>query len=138
MDTHFREHSAWQDLSDEQYLSVIDCLERHILSMIHDLAYQSVAKDTEEDDKCLAEKIELLQFLPPDALDIPPELQNEVVWAVAGNELRKINSFRTPGEKNKCIVACAALITRTLGAVKLRAGQSLMPEQMSSYHFSFG
>ena len=122
MDTHFR--SAWQGLSDEQYVGVIDCLERHVLSMIHDLAYQNVLADTEEDDKYLAEKFELLEFLPPDALDIPVDLQNEVVWAVAGNELRKINAFRTPGEKISCIVACAALITRTLGAVKLRAGQS--------------
>ena len=124
MDSHFRKHSAWQGLNDEQYVGVIDCLERHILSMIHDLAYQTVLEDTEEDDKALAERIELLQFLPPDALDIPVDLQNEVVWAVAGNELRKINVFKTPGEKINCIIACAALITRTLGVVKLRAGQS--------------
>ena len=124
MDQHFRGHSAWQGLHDERYVSILDCVERHVLSMISDMAYQTILPDTEQDDQMLAEKMELLQFLPPDALDIPPDLQNEVVWAVAGNELRKINAFRTPGEKMQCIVTCASLITRTLGVVKLRAGQS--------------
>ena len=91
--------------------------------MIHDLAYDSVVPATMDEDEELKRQLEILQFLPEEALDIPVDLQNDVVWAVASNELRKINSYRTPGEKIGCIVACSALITRFLGAAKLKAGE---------------
>lgn len=124
MDGHFRRHAAWQGFSDEKYVSILDCLEKHVLNMIHDLAYDSVVPCTMDDDEELKRQLELLQFLPADALDIPPDLQNDVVWTIAGNELKKINAYRTPGEKIACVIACASLITRTLGAAKLKAGES--------------
>jgi hypothetical protein len=77
-----------------------------------------------DDDEELKRQLEILQFLPAEALDIPLDLQNDVVWAVAGNELKKINAYRTAGEKIGCVVSCASLITRTLGAAKLKAGES--------------
>jgi hypothetical protein len=124
MDRHFRSHAAWQGFSDDKYVSTLDCLEKHCLLMIHDLAYDCVLQDTKEDDAALVRQMALLQFLAPDALDIPANLQNEAVWALAGNDLRRINSCRTPGEKIACVVACATLITRTVAAAKLSAGEN--------------
>ena len=124
MDGHLRGHPAWQGFPDEKYISILDCLEKHVLSMIHDLAYDSVVPSTMDDDEELKRQLEILQFLPPEALDIPSELQNDVVWTIAGNELKKINAYRTPGDKIGCVIACASLITRTLGAAKLKAGES--------------
>jgi Rab5 GDP/GTP exchange factor len=36
------------------------------------------------------------------------------VWAIAKDELRKINLYRTPGEKIACVVKCASVIFRSL------------------------
>jgi hypothetical protein len=37
-------------------------------------------------------------------LDIKPEMYNETLLAIAADELRKINKFRTPADKVACVV----------------------------------
>jgi len=58
--------------------------------------------------------MKILSFLTPDVLDIKPELRNDMIWALARDELKKINSYRTPGEKINCIVKSAGVIMRYL------------------------
>lgn len=41
------------------------------------------------------------------ALDIKPELFSETLLAMAGDELRKINACKTPGDKVACVVSGA-------------------------------
>ena len=47
-------------------------------------------------------------------LDIKPCMRNEVVWSLAKDELRRINSFRSPGEESDCIVRCCGVIFSVL------------------------
>lgn len=47
-------------------------------------------------------------------MDIRPDLLNEPLLQLAGDELRKINAFKSPGEKVACIVKCVAIIFRSL------------------------
>jgi Rab5 GDP/GTP exchange factor len=47
-------------------------------------------------------------------LDIKPCMRNEVVWSMAEDELRRINSFRSPGDKINCIVRCCSIIFSVL------------------------
>ena len=75
-----------------------------------------------EDDK-ISRRMRLLEFLTPAALDIKPELQNEMVFGLARDELRKINSYRTPGEKIECVVKCAAVIFRSLTLASLKESE---------------
>ena len=52
-------------------------------------------------------KLYLLLFIriyASQALDIKDEMNNDIVWALARDELRKINSYKTPGEKIDCVV----------------------------------
>ncbi len=61
----------------------------------------------EEDDR-LTRRMKLLSFLTPEALEIKAELFNETLLAIAADELRKINGFKTPGEKVQCVVSLTA------------------------------
>lgn len=50
-------------------------------------------------DRQLLQRMKILSFLNPDALDVKPALRNELVLNVAQDELRKINNFITPADK---------------------------------------
>ncbi len=54
-------------------------------------------------DEALSRRIEQLQWLAPQHLDIPPEQINHELWDAAKAELANINSFNTPREKLICV-----------------------------------
>jgi len=112
MERLIENHKAFKDASDERILSLRDCIERYIFNRISDIAFQSV--EVPDDDETLLKKMKILSFLTPDVLDIKPELRNDMIWALARDELKKINSYRTPGEKINCVVKSAGVIMRYL------------------------
>jgi len=128
MDAHMRKHPRWMHEPDEKFSSIRDCLERHCMLSLADIAYRAVKSDeSQTDDMLTFHKIRCLQFLKPEALDINPALHNEKIWAIAGAELAKINepACVTPGAKNACVVSCAAVIFRalSLASTKLTNGK---------------
>lgn len=44
------------------------------------------------------------------ALDIKPELRNDIIWALAKDELRKMNLYSTPADKVACVVSEVVLL----------------------------
>lgn len=80
-----------------------DHLERFVMTRIGDVAFAAVC--VPEEDKLLSRRMALLQFLEPEVLDIKPEMRNDVVWALAIDELRKINAYKNPDEKVACVVS---------------------------------
>jgi hypothetical protein len=99
---YLKSHKFWKDQSPEELIFARDCFERYISGKIYDIAFESCELD--EDDANLSKRIEILSFLTPEALDIKPELRNDLVWALATDQLKKINSYRAPSDKIKCIV----------------------------------
>jgi hypothetical protein len=91
------------DENEERLLSARDCLEQYIMTRLAEHAFRST--ETSEEDDRLAKRMRLLSFLTPEALEIKGELFNETLLAIAGDELRKINAFKTPGEKVACVVS---------------------------------
>jgi hypothetical protein len=97
-----------------------DYLERYVMKRIAALAFKAV-EDVKADEE-LFMRMKCLKFLTPEvnplhgarlscvmlrlvqAFDIKPELCNDMVWAIARDELRKINSYKTPEDKVACIV----------------------------------
>ncbi|EEY56830.1 uncharacterized protein PITG_10345 [Phytophthora infestans T30-4] len=67
-----------------------------------------------KEDEALLRRMQLLSFITPEMLDIKPCMRNEVVWSMAEDELRRINSFRSPGDKINCIVRCCSVIFSVL------------------------
>lgn len=103
-------------------ISVRDCLERYVMLHVGDLAFSTV--ENKEEDANLLRRMKLLSFLTPEvskhvltsqkyfnfgflrqALEIKPEFFNETLLKLAGDELRRINAFKTPYEKVDCIVS---------------------------------
>ena len=112
MERLLEKHVAFKNANDERILLLRDCIERYIFNRIADIAFNSV--EVPDDDEKLIKRMKVLSFLTPDVLDIKPELRNDLIWALARDELKKINSYRTPGEKINCIVKSAGVIMRYL------------------------
>jgi hypothetical protein len=115
----FMKHPKWKHENEDRIMSARDCLERYVMNRIAEVAFKSV--ENIEDDNTVSKRMQLLSFIGPDALDIKAELQNDIVWALARDELKKINSYRTPGEKIDCIVKCASVIFKFLSVASARA-----------------
>lgn len=90
------------DCHEDLHMSMRDCLERHIMSKIWPVAMKYV--EDKEEDKRLLNRMELLSFITPEELDVRPGLRNDIIWELAGSELRKMNSYSLPADKIACVV----------------------------------
>ena len=124
---HLREAPGWSGDTDERYISARDCLEKLIMTKIHEYAFESVESPADDDE--LLTRMKLLSFVPASALDIKPELVNDLVFALARDELSKINSYTLPADKIACITRCAAVIFRSLNLARAKTEASLSDNQ---------
>lgn len=107
---------------------VAECLEKYIMERLFSkyfiflalLNIQRTFAQTNEHlakDLALYTRIQSLQFIAPDHLEIPKKFVNQKHWTIAeegkkkyGNiqtlELQNMNSFTTPLEKLQCILKC--------------------------------
>lgn len=53
-------------------------------------------------------------------MDIKPDVFNETLLTLAGEELRKMNSMRAPGEKIECVIKCVTIIFRSLSLARVK------------------
>jgi hypothetical protein len=100
---HLQSHPLWKGDNEEQLMCSRDHLERFVMSRIADAAFAVV--EIPEEDAQLSRRMQLLSFLEPEALDIKSEMRNDMVWALAMDELRKINAYKNPDEKIACVVS---------------------------------
>lgn len=112
MQQRFSKFPAFRNESQESLISARDCLEQYVMQRIGDMAFRFV--ETPEDDEHLLRRMKLLSFLTPEVLDIKAELFNEALLSLAGDELRKINIYKTPGEKIACVVSMSIFYNVTL------------------------
>lgn len=82
------------------------------MTKISDLAM--AGERDEEQDRQLAKRMVLLDFVSPEALEVNPNLRNEVVWSIAQDELRKMAQFKAPGDMIACVVKCCQVIFSVL------------------------
>jgi hypothetical protein len=99
---HLRKHPFWHNEPIEELMFARDCLERYITGKIFPVAFKSA--EVPDEDAALSRRTQLLSFLTPAALDIKPELRNDLVFSLAQDKLKKINSFTSPADKVNCIV----------------------------------
>jgi len=100
------------DENEERIICARDCLEQYVLGRIGDYAFQTVLNDAE--DRKLLQKMETLSFITYESLDIKASLYNEDMINHAIEELKKINIFKTPGDKVACIVKSATVLFKLL------------------------
>jgi len=125
MREHFLAHPSWRNESEDRINSALDCLEKYVMTRIAELAFRHTSESKQDEN--LSRRMQLLSFLQPVNLEIRDDMQNELIWALAVDELRKINSYKTPGEKIECVVKCASVIFRALTLASLKAEKESGP-----------
>lgn len=105
-------HAAWKGVGDAGYASARNNLEKYVMTKLADLAI--AGERDEAQDAALSKRMEILDFISPEALDVNPSLRNDVVLNIAQDELRKMATFKSPGDKIACVVKCAQVIFSVL------------------------
>ena len=105
-------HAAWRGIGETGLMSARNNLEKYVMTKIADLAIAGVLDEAQ--DRALTRRMEILDFITAEALDVNPNLRNEVVWPIAQDELRKMAHFRAPGDKIACVVNCCQVIFSVL------------------------
>lgn len=100
------------DENEERIICARDCLEQYVLGRIGEYAFQTVLNDDE--DRKLQQRMKTLSFITYESLDIKASLYNEDMIHHAIEELKKINIFKTPGDKVSCIVKSATVVFKLL------------------------
>ncbi|KAL4129951.1 hypothetical protein KRP22_007870 [Phytophthora ramorum] len=110
------DHPAWRHASETKLAKARDGIEKYVMDKVSDIAFNQLKECQQwmKEDKALLRRMQLLSFITPAMLDIKPCMRNEVVWSMAEDELRRINSFRSPGDKINCIVRCCSVIFSVL------------------------
>ena len=104
IDRRLKQDSCFRSLNDEQLICAHDGIEQYVMHRIGQHAYKLT--ETVEEDQLLMRRMKVLStFLTPDHLEIPPAFFQEDMLSQAGQELKAINNFRTPGDKVACIVS---------------------------------
>ncbi|ETI56956.1 hypothetical protein, variant 2 [Phytophthora nicotianae P1569] len=109
-------HPAWRHVSEAKLAKARDGIEKYVMDKVSDIAFNKLKECQQwmNEDEALLRRMQLLSFITPEMLDIKPCMRNEVVWSMAEDELRRINSFRSPGDKINCIVRCCSVIFSVL------------------------
>ena len=113
MERAMAKHAAWKELGDVGLAAVRNHTEKYVMGKIADLAILGERDDAQ--DATLSRRMAVLSFLKPEALEVNPNLRdNEVVWTIAQDELRKMAQFKAPGDKIACVVKCCQVIFSVL------------------------
>jgi hypothetical protein len=96
--------------------------ERYIMMALHGDAWKRCMTRSALEDADLGLRTRAIaSFLTPECLEIPSEVNNDIVTALAGQELAKINTFKVPADKVKCIISSANVVFRALGLAGARS-----------------
>ncbi|KAF4317204.1 hypothetical protein G195_009409 [Phytophthora kernoviae 00238/432] len=116
MEDLLQDHPAWRHASETKLAKARDGIEKYVMDKVSDIACNQLKECQQwmKEDEALLRRMQLLSFITPAMLDIKPCMRNEVVWSMAEDELRRINSFRSPGDKINCIVRCCSVIFSVL------------------------
>jgi len=68
-------------------------LEKYLMTKIYHKSFAVSAMDKERDE-ALSTRMQALNFIEPQHLDIPPCFRDEKSWLLAMKELHKINSYK--------------------------------------------
>ena len=96
--------------------------ERYIMNALHGDAWKRCLTRSAKEDADLGRRTRAIaSFLTPECLEIPSEVNNDIVTALAGQELAKINTFKVPADKVRCIISSANVVFRALGLAGARS-----------------
>lgn len=110
-------HPIWSGASEEQLKDTFIATERAILSSIFKSAFYPNGDVDMGNDKTFYEHVTNLQkVIHPNhkAVRVAKTYRKEAPWESAQKELLKINAYKTPTDKLKCVKRCCATIMNLL------------------------
>ncbi|KAJ9524636.1 hypothetical protein QJQ45_024286 [Haematococcus lacustris] len=121
MEEAFAQHPLWAGASRADLDAACEGLEKYLMTKLFDRTFQAYPSDRERDES-IALRLQALQFVGPQHLEIPLDFAADGSLLLAHKELKKINMFKSPRDKLSCILSCCRVITNLLGSRKHGAG----------------
>lgn len=109
MNLKIQSHSAWANSTNEDFDIAFEAIEKYILQKVYKLCFAPTPEDIIR-DKFLYNRLSELSFLTEDHLDIPVAFRDTAKINLAIEELKAINSAKTPRGKLTRIVNAAKAI----------------------------
>ena len=113
MEDMISRHVLWEGCTEDEMENAREGLEKLLMTRIHSRAFKPDASYGEQDASVL-KRLNTLQFINLDHLDIAPNLHNDVSHLLAQKELQKINHYKAPRDKMVCILNCCKVISNLL------------------------
>lgn len=110
-------HPIWSGASEEQLQDTFVTTERAIMSSIFKFAFYPNGSIDMERDRTFHDHVKALQdVIHPNhkAVRVAKMYRREAPWDSAQKELLKINAYKTPTDKLKCVKRCCATIMNLL------------------------
>ena len=122
-ETTFRGHAVWRGAGEAELEAAGDFLEKYLLTKLHPRIFAAYPADRERDEVLAQRMAALGHFVEPRHLDIPERARDPAAWAVAEEELRKVNMYKAPRDKIVCVLNCCRIINNVL-ATAAQAGEA--------------
>eukprot|EP00117_Sycon_ciliatum_P041172 scpid44306/ scgid4696/ Vacuolar protein sorting-associated protein 9A len=124
-------HPLWRTASDEETMIAAEALERYTMHKVHKCVYSPSREDDARRDREFVQQLESLSFITPNLLDIPLSGPTcEAGWEVASNQLKKMESCKSPRDKVTCVMNLFTVLCKLLvdvGSGNAAGADDLMP-----------
>lgn len=97
-----RNHPHWKGAGEKEFENAREGLEKYVMLKLFSKVFSPTIEDIQKDTE-LSNKLEKLKNLPSKNLDVDPAIENDPKWKEAIDELKKINSIKSPKDKLACI-----------------------------------
>ena len=105
------QRSVWKSLPPAQLAAAKEDMQRYVYERLMPVIFYKMAYRT-PNKKILSHHKRLRKVITPQYLDIDPAVEQDPMLATAVRILEKIDTFKTPAEKLRCITAaCKVLMT---------------------------
>jgi hypothetical protein len=120
-------HPHWKGASDLEVENAREGIEKYIMTKLHAKVFSPSIQDIQMDME-ISNKLNKMQSIKPDNLDVPSTIELDPKWSLAIQELKKMNMYKTPRDKLVCISNCCKAIfglIENIGSKKASADEFL-------------
>eukprot|EP01122_Echinamoeba_exundans_P006543 TRINITY_DN1864_c0_g1_i2.p1 TRINITY_DN1864_c0_g1~~TRINITY_DN1864_c0_g1_i2.p1 ORF type:complete len:429 (-),score=103.88 TRINITY_DN1864_c0_g1_i2:168-1454(-) len=102
-------HKLWKGANEEELDTAAEWIEKYAMLKIYNCCFSPSVDDIER-DKAINKRMQHLQFVTADHLDISEKHRDTAKLDLAIEELRKIAQYKAPRDKVVCVLNCCKLI----------------------------
>ncbi|KAL9648627.1 hypothetical protein ABK040_016259 [Willaertia magna] len=105
-----KEHPLWKNANDNDITNVREGLEKYITNKIYEKVFSPTIDDIEKDNE-IASRLSLFKrVIEPENLDLSKKTIEDFSFQRAVDELKKMNTYKTPRDKMICISNCCHIV----------------------------